>query len=103
MLRLMVITAHHDDEDANFSGALCLYHARSAETCVLSLTAGTAATHRGDAQSDEALGALRRTEFADSCEILGVSRGIVLDYPDGQLDRQDVQRVVGDLTRHIRV
>lgn len=103
MLRLMVITAHPDDEAANFGGALCLYHARSAETCVLSLTAGTAATHRGDAQSDEALGALRRTEFADSCEILGVSRGIVLDYPDGQLDRQDVQRVVGDLTRHIRV
>jgi len=99
---LMVITAHPDDEAANFGGALCLYHARSAETCVLALTAGTAATHRGSAQSDEALGALRRTEFAASCEILGVSRGIVLDYPDGQLERQDVHRVARDITRHIR-
>jgi LmbE family N-acetylglucosaminyl deacetylase len=98
----MVITAHPDDEAANFGGALCLYHARSAETCVLALTAGTAATHRGGTQSDEALGALRRTEFAASCETLGVSRGIVLDYPDGQLERQDVHRVVGDITRHVR-
>ena len=45
---------------------------------------------------------LRRKEFAAACEILKVSRGIVLDYPDGQLHRLDMQRVVSDLTLRIR-
>src|SRR6202043_3042053 len=45
---------------------------------------------------------LRRKEFAAACEILKVSRGIVLDYPDGQLHRLEMQRVVSDLTLRIR-
>ena len=37
---------------------------------------------------------MRREEFAAACKILKVSRGIVLDYPDGQLHRLEMQRVV---------
>ena len=102
MLRLMAITAHPDDEAGNFGGSLCLYHDRGVETCVLCLTSGQAATHRGGARDDHELAALRRKEFAASCEILRVSRGIVLDYPDGQLHRQDFYRVVCDLTLQVR-
>jgi len=102
MRRLMCVTAHPDDEAGNFGGCLRLYHDRGVETCVVCLTPGQAATHRGSARDDHELAALRRKEFAASCEILKVTRGIVLDYPDGQLDRQDPYRVVCDLTLQVR-
>ena len=102
MLRLMVITAHPDDEAGNFGGTLRLYHDCAVESCVICITPGQAATHRGGAKSDAELAAMRRKEFAASCEELKVSRGMVLDYPDGQLHRQDVYRVVCDLTHHVR-
>jgi len=102
MLRMLVITAHPDDEAGNFGGSLCLYHDRGVETCVLCLTPGQAATHRGGARSDQELALIRRQEFAASCEILKVSRGVVLDYPDGHLHRQDLYRVVCALVLHIR-
>jgi LmbE family N-acetylglucosaminyl deacetylase len=99
---MMVITAHPDDEAGGFGGALRLYHQRGVETCVVCLTPGQAATHRGGASNDQELAAMRRKEFAAACEILKVSRGLVLDYPDGQLYRQDLYRVVCDLTLQVR-
>ena len=99
---MMVVTAHPDDEASSFGGSLRLYQERGVETCIICLTSGTAATHRGSARSDQELGELRRKEFAAACEILKVSRGTVLDYPDGQLHRLDMQRVVSDLTLRIR-
>jgi LmbE family N-acetylglucosaminyl deacetylase len=98
----MVITAHPDDEAGGFGGSLSLYADRGVETCVVCLTPGQAATHRGGAKNDLELAAMRREEFAASCKILRVSRGTVLDYPDGQLHRQDLYRVVCDLTLHVR-
>ncbi len=102
MLRLMCITAHPDDEAGGFGGTLRLYREKGMETCVVCLTPGQAATNRGGAKSDDELAAMRRKEFAASCEILKVNKGIVLDYPDGKLHRQDLYRVVCDLTQHIR-
>lgn len=102
MLRLMCVTAHPDDESGGFGGTLRLYHDRGVETCVLCLTPGQAASHRGSAKSDQELAALRRKEFAAACDVLRVTRGIVLDYADGQLDRLDLYSVVGPVTRHIR-
>ncbi len=99
---MMVVTAHPDDEASSFGGSLRLYRERGVETCIICLTLGQAATHRGNARSDRELGELRRKEFAAACEILKVSRGIALDYPDGQLHRLDMQRVVSDLTLRIR-
>jgi LmbE family N-acetylglucosaminyl deacetylase len=102
MFRMMVITAHPDDEASSFGGSLRLYRDRGVETCVICLTPGQAATYRGGAHSDQELGAIRREEFAAACEKLKVSRGIVLDYPDGQLHRLEMQRVVSDLVLRIR-
>lgn len=102
MLRMMCITAHPDDEAGGFGGSLRLYHDRAVETCVICLTPGQAASHRGGARTDQELAAIRRREFAASCEILKVSQATVLDYPDGQLHRQDLLRVVSDLTLHVR-
>jgi LmbE family N-acetylglucosaminyl deacetylase len=102
MLRLMCVTAHPDDEAGAFGGSLRLYHDRGVETCVVCLTPGQAATHRGSAKNDAELADRRREEFAAACQILKVSEGMVLDYPDGQLYRQDLHRVVCDLTLRIR-
>lgn len=101
-MRLLVITAHPDDEVGSFGGSLLKYNARGAETYVICLTAGTAATHRGNSRNDDELGDTRRREFAASCEVLKVSRSWVLDYEDGALDRQDFYQVAGELVRRIR-
>ena len=66
------------------------------------LTPGQAATHRGGLASDEDLAATRRKEFAASCELLKVTHGEVLNYPDGKLYRQDLYQVVCDLALRIR-
>jgi LmbE family N-acetylglucosaminyl deacetylase len=98
----MCVTAHPDDESGAFGGTLRLYRDRGVETCVLCLTPGQAARHRGGAKNDEELAALRRGEFAAACAILRVTLPLILDYPDGQLDRLDLYRVAGDVTRRIR-
>ncbi|HKV91449.1 MAG TPA: PIG-L family deacetylase [Candidatus Angelobacter sp.] len=102
MLRLLCFTAHPDDEAGGFGGTLLRYAERGAETHVICLTPGQAATHRGGAKSDDELSVLRRREFESSCKLLKISHGQVLDYPDGKLDRQDFFAVVADLTRRVR-
>lgn len=102
MLRMLAVTAHPDDEAAVFGGTLRLYSDRGIETSVLCLTPGQAASNRGGARDDRELSAIRRKEFAASCAILNVSRFGVLDYPDGQLHRVEMHRVVSDLVQHIR-
>ena len=98
----MAITAHPDDESANFGGSLRMYADRGVETCVICLTPGQAASHRGGAKSDQELATMRRKEFATACEILKVRQALVLDYPDGRLHRQDTYHVVCELSQHIR-
>ena len=102
MFRLLAVTAHPDDEAAVFGGSLRLYSDRGVETSVLCLTPGQAGSHRGKARDDRELAAIRRKEFAASCAILNVSRGAVLDYPDGQLHRIEMHRAVAEITRNIR-
>jgi LmbE family N-acetylglucosaminyl deacetylase len=102
MLRLLCVTAHPDDEAGGFGGTLMHYARKGAETHVLCLTPGQAATHRGGAKNDDQLAAARRKEFAASCKMLNVSHGEVLDYPDGRLYRMDFYAVVEDLTRRVR-
>jgi len=102
MLRLMCITAHPDDEVGNFGGCLQLYADRRVETCVICLTPGQAATHRGAAKNDLELATLRRREFAAACSILKVTDGVVLEYPDGQLHRLEPYKVASELTLKIR-
>ena len=99
---MLCVTAHPDDEAAAFGGTIRLYFERGVETTVVCLTPGQAATHRGHAKDDHELAAIRRKEFAASCAILGIARGIVLDYADGQLHRAELYRVVEAITHHVR-
>jgi LmbE family N-acetylglucosaminyl deacetylase len=100
--RLLCITAHPDDESGAFGGALLMAHRDGAETNLLCLTDGQAAHYRGGVQDDAELGQQRRTELAAACKLLGVTLCEVLDYPDGELFRQDFYVLVGDLVARIR-
>jgi LmbE family N-acetylglucosaminyl deacetylase len=102
MLRMMCVTAHPDDEAGNFGGCLQLYAGRGVETCVICLTPGQAATHRGSAKNDMELAETRRREFTAACAILKVTKGIVLDCPDGQLHRMEAYKVACELTLKMR-
>ena len=90
-LRLLCISAHPDDECFAFGGALALSASRGIEISVLCLTDGQAATNRGDASSGKQLGQIRRAEFEASCKVLGVTNYEVLDYQDGQLEREPLR------------
>jgi len=98
----MVVTAHPDDEAGGFGGTLRKYADQGVETSVICLTPGQAASNRGTAKSDHELAAMRKKEFAASCEILGVSKPVIFDYPDGQLYRQELNRIVYEITSNIR-
>ena len=62
MMKILGITAHPDDEVGAFGGSLLLYHSRGVETHVICLTAGEAASNRGEARSREELAAIRREQ-----------------------------------------
>ena len=102
MLKLLCVTAHPDDEAGSFGGTLLLYRAKNVETHVICLTPGQAATHRGNTSSDEELISVRRREFAQSCEALGVSHGEVLDFPDGALEMLPPSSVASVLVQRVR-
>src|SRR5580700_9439212 len=98
----MCLTAHPDDECGGFGGALMMAHQRGVETSVICLTEGRAGSHRGNARNDDEFATLRRQEFAAALQVLGVSNGEVLAYPDGGLLRQDFAAVTKVLVERIR-
>jgi len=98
----MCVIAHPDDECFAFGGALALAAREGAETYVICLTDGQAATNRGTAKTAEELGKMRREEFAASCDVLGVARHELLDYQDGQLEFASFPEVAGKLVQRIR-
>ena len=98
----MCVVAHPDDECFGFGGALALAADRGIETYVICLTDGQAATNRGDAASGEALGKMRREEFAASCKVLGVTQHELMDYQDGRLEFVDISMAAGRLVERMR-
>lgn len=101
-LRVMCVVAHPDDECFAFGGALALASEGGAETYVVCLTDGQAATNRGSSASPEELGRMRREEFAASCKVLGVTRHELLDYQDAQLEFADFSAASGKLVERMR-
>ncbi|MBW4027179.1 MAG: PIG-L family deacetylase [Acidobacteria bacterium] len=100
--RLMCITAHPDDESGAFGGALAMAHAAGVETTVLCLTEGAAGSYRPDGLTNEELARIRRAEFADACELLGVTNAILLRYPDGALASEPFLDLVQLVAEHLR-
>ncbi len=101
-LRLLCVVAHPDDECFAFGGALALAADRGVEVSILCLTDGQAASHRGNTGSNEELGAMRRREFAASCQILGARHHELLDFQDGQLEQHSLGELGGQLVKRMR-
>ena len=101
-LKLLCVVAHPDDECFGFGGALAMASHQDIETHVICLTAGQAASNRGDAGSAAELGQIRAAEFAASCDVLGVTHHELWDYQDGQLEFADFSATAGRLVAKIR-
>jgi LmbE family N-acetylglucosaminyl deacetylase len=98
----MCVTAHPDDESAGFGGALMWARDQGAETSVVCLTDGQAATFRGNANGNEELAVVRRSEFLDACEVLGVTHPEILHFQDGKLAETDFYEITGSVVERIR-
>jgi LmbE family N-acetylglucosaminyl deacetylase len=99
---MMCVVAHPDDECFAFGGALALAADRGLETYVVCLTDGQAAKNRGDAESSEALGKMRRAEFVASCNVLGVTHHELMDYSDARLEFVEFSQVAGRIVERMR-
>lgn len=101
-LKLMCVVAHPDDECFAFGGGLALAADHGIETYVICLTDGQAAKNRGNAETGEALGKMRREEFRRSCEVLGVTHNELMDYQDARLEFVEFSVAAGRLVERMR-
>ncbi len=101
-LRVMCVVAHPDDECFAFGGALAMASDAGAETYVVCMTDGQAATNRGTSGTPEELGRMRREEFVTSCRVLGVTHHELLDYQDAQLEFADFSAAAAKLVERMR-
>lgn len=102
MRRLLVVTAHPDDEAANFGGTVAVYSAQGVRCRLVCLTAGEAARNRGEARDAAELKQMRRRELDASCRLLGFAEHDVWDYPDAHLPEVAFHPAVGRLVGVLR-
>ena len=102
MATILCVTAHPDDEAANFGGTVGHYAGRGVGAHLICLTAGEAARNRGGAANSAALQAMRRAELAESCRTIGFAGHEVWDLPDGGLPRSAFYPLVGRLVAALR-
>lgn len=102
MDRILCVTAHPDDEAANFGGTLAKLSEQGHQVSLVCLTSGEAARNRGAAKTNEELMGLRAQELAAACHLLGVQRHEIWRYPDGGLQRVNFYEAVGRLVGCIR-
>ena len=95
-LKLMVITAHPDDESLGFGGVLSRYSDEGIETHVLCATGGEGGRHGdGPHPGPEALGRIREGELRAACDELEVQDVQLLGYVDQELDQAEPGEAVG--------
>lgn len=83
--RVLVVTAHPDDETLAMGAALAALAADGVEVHVVSLTAGEAALDHVGRRVD-GLARRRRQELQRAAHALGARSALALDLPDGALD-----------------
>ncbi|MGH9486919.1 MAG: PIG-L deacetylase family protein [Terriglobales bacterium] len=100
--KILCVTAHPDDEAANFGGTVSRSARAGVECRLICLTAGEAARNRGTARDREELKTLRRAELAASCRLLGFASHEVWDLGDAHLPEAPFYYVVGRLVAAVR-
>src|SRR5579862_9443086 len=91
---ILAIAAHRDDVEQTCGGSLLRMAARGLRTAILDLTRGEAGT-RGTAED-------RAREADEAARLLGVSRRLALELPDGNIEntfenRLEIVRVLRQL------
>jgi len=104
-LRLMVVTAHPDDESLGFGGTVARYAAEGVEVSVVVGTRGERGRF-GDGSEPhpgvEQLGRIRESEMRAACDVLGVRHVRFLDYVDKDLDQADPGEATARVARYMR-
>lgn len=80
--RVLVVVAHPDDAEYGTSAAVAEWTSRGVEVAYLLLTKGEAGMQRSPAEAAD----LREKEQRAACDIVGVERLTILDFPDGMLE-----------------
>src|SRR5664280_2813974 len=79
---VLAVVAHPDDESFGLGALIDAFTGAGSEVEVLCLTHGEASTLHGTPGD---LASLRGTELAAAAEVLGVTRAMLKDHPDGNL------------------
>jgi N-acetylglucosamine malate deacetylase 2 len=101
-LKLLAVFAHPDDESFGMAGTLAKYAATGVVTALICATRGEAGQSNGLADSPKALGALRTREIECAAQALGVRDLELLDWPDGDAARWDLDSLAGQMAGLIR-
>jgi len=88
---VLAVCAHPDDESFGLGATLASFTAAGSSTGVLCFTHGESSTL--GATTTE-LGEVRATELAEAASEIGVDHVELLDYPDGALHREPIDRLV---------
>jgi LmbE family N-acetylglucosaminyl deacetylase len=91
---VLAVVAHPDDESFGLGALLDGFAGGGASVEVLCLTQGEASTLHG-APGD--LASLRGTELAAAAEVLGVTRAMLKDHPDGDLSDLPVEMLAAEV------
>jgi LmbE family N-acetylglucosaminyl deacetylase len=107
-LRLLVVTAHPDDETLGFGAVLVRAAREGVETSLVTATRGQRGRYMGHAfgtpehPGATALGEIRERELHAAAAVLGIRDVSLLDYEDQHLDRADPVEAVGAIVAHVR-
>lgn len=104
-LRLMAILAHPDDESLGTGGILSRYAAEGVATHVVTATRGQRGRFGAPgtpSPGPEMVGRAREAELRDAAAVLGVREPTVLGHMDGEVDRADPRRIVGEIVAEVR-
>jgi LmbE family N-acetylglucosaminyl deacetylase len=101
-LRLLVVTAHPDDESLGFGGLLARYAAEGVETHLATATLGERGRIGTERPGPEVVAPVRAAELRRAAEILGVSGLDLLGFHDGELERVDPAVAVARLAAIVR-
>ncbi|MGH9476418.1 MAG: PIG-L deacetylase family protein [Terriglobales bacterium] len=100
--RILCVTAHPDDEAANFGGTVLRSAREGVESRLICLTSGEAARNRGGAKDSAELKTMRHSELAASCDLLGFASHEIWDLGDSHLPEAPFYYAVGRLVAEMR-
>ena len=103
-LRLLAVLAHPDDESLGFGGTLAKYADEGVETYLVTATRGEHGRFGSLGKNGDPVevGRVRESELRAAAAVLGVREVVLLNYPDGAVDRVESAIAIRDIVAHIR-